>query len=520
MTSKKETPCRDRAHDTKEQEDVGGKPKQDVLLIHIATKHCQFFHDNQNEAYAKIKVQGHIEIWNLDSIGFKDWISHQLWIRHKQGLNSMSYKSAIIALRGMAVYEGITQEVYLRVAQNKDTIYIDICNDKWQAIKVDNKGWDVIDHPPIAFIRSKNMQPLPLPNQQGDINLLRKHLNIQDKDFALIVGWLLMSLQAGRGAYPVMVLQGTAGCGKTTISRMLRQLVDPNKADLLSKPKTQDMRVIGVNNHVLAFDNLSGIHSNYSDALCKIATGDNQTVRVLYTTNDEMTLSIKKPILLNGIDEIAERGDLISRSIKIELQKLKQSKTETSVWNDFITDTPDIFGALLDGLSMALKHIDHIKIDQLLRMSDFCKWASAGGRAYDWNKNNFMTAYRTNVQSSYIDSIEASTFATGIVQMFRNRLEFEGTPLELLQEVEDSFVSDKVKHSHHWITTAKGVMNKLNRYQDALEVYGISFIKSKDRTNRTILTITRDVDTYNQTTKVMSQSNEQWLKDYDKVKVS
>ena len=131
-----------------------------------------------------------------------------------------------------------------------------------------------------------------------------------------------------------------------------------------------------------------------------------------------------------------------------------------------------------------------------------------------------MTAYRTNVQSSYIDSIEASTFATGIVQMFRNRLEFEGTPLELLQEVEDSFVSDKVKHSHHWITTAKGVMNKLNRYQDALEVYGISFIKSKDRTNRTILTITRDVDTYNQTTKVMSQSNEQWLKDYDKVKVS
>jgi len=27
---------------------------------------------------------------------------------------------------------------------------------------------------------------------------------------------------------------------------------------------------------VLAFDNLSGIHPNYSDALCKIATGDNQ----------------------------------------------------------------------------------------------------------------------------------------------------------------------------------------------------------------------------------------------------
>jgi hypothetical protein len=49
-----------------------------------------------------------------------------------------------------------------------------------------------------------------------------------------------------------------------------------------TKPKTQDMRVIGVNNHVLAFDNLSGTHPNYSDALCKIATGDNQTIMVLF----------------------------------------------------------------------------------------------------------------------------------------------------------------------------------------------------------------------------------------------
>jgi len=532
MTSKNKTLCRDKdnnktlnknkskVNNTKEQNDIDREPKQDVLLIRIATKYCQFFHNNQNEAFVKINLTDHTEIWNLNSAGFKDWISRQLWVRHKQGLNSISYKSAIAVLRGMAVYEGATQEVYLRVAQTKDTIYIDICNDKWQVIKINNKGWEVIDQSPVAFIRSKNMQPLPLPNQQGDINLLRKHLNIQDKDFVLIVGWLLMSLQAGRGAYPIMVLQGSAGCGKTTISRMLRQLVDPNKADLLSKPKTQDMRVIGVNNHVLAFDNLSGIHPNYSDALCKIATGDNQTVRVLYTTNDEMTLSIKKPILLNGIDEIAERGDLVSRSIKIELQKLKQSKTETSVWSEFMANTPDILGALLDGLSMSLKNSDKIKIDQLLRMSDFCKWASAGGNAYGWNKNDFMTAYRENIQSSYIDSIEASTFATGIVQMFKDRLEFEGSPLELLQEVEDSFISDKVKHSHNWITTAKGVMNKLNRYQDALEVYGITFVKEKDRTNRTILTITRNVDKYNQAIKATNQSNEQWLNDYDKAKVS
>jgi hypothetical protein len=235
---------------------------------------------------------------------------------------------------------------------------------------------------------------------------------------------------------------------------------------------------------------------------------------VLYTTNDEMTLSIKKPILLNGIDEIAVRGDLISRSVKIELQKLKQSRTESSVWSDFIDDTPSILGALLDGLSVSLSRSDYIKIDNLLRMGDFCKWASAASSVYGWNEDQFMVAYRANINSSYVDSIEASTFASGIVQMFKNRLEFTGTPLELLKQVEVSFISEKVKHSHKWVTTAKGVMSKLNRYQDALEVFGIKFNKTRDRTNRTILTITRDVGTYDKAI-VSSQTNEEWSEEYN-----
>jgi hypothetical protein len=125
-----------------------------------------------------------------------------------------------------------------------------------------------------------------------------------------------------------------------------------------------------------------------------------------------------------------------------------------------------------------------------------------------------MIAYRANISSSYVDSIEASTFASGVVQMFKNRLKFTGTPLELLRQVEDNFVSEKVRHSHKWVTTAKGVMSKLNRHQDALEVFGIKFNKTRDRTNRTILTITINVGTYDKTIS-SPQSEEEWLEEYD-----
>ena len=124
------------------------------------------------------------------------------------------------------------------------------------------------------------MRALKIPISNGDIKPSQKtHQHQRERFMFWLLAGYLMSMQAGTGAYPMLVLTGSAGCGKTTISRMLRELVDPNEATLLSKPKTEDLRVIGANNHVLAFDNLSGISANQSDALCKISTGDNQTVR-------------------------------------------------------------------------------------------------------------------------------------------------------------------------------------------------------------------------------------------------
>ena len=231
--------------------DIEDKQKQDVILIGIATKQCKFFHDSHGEVFAKIALNNHMEIWNLTSMGFRDWISHQLWSQHREGLSNASLDSALTTLRGIATFDSPTEEVYLRVAQMNNELYIDLCNEDWQVIKVDSSGWSLIHKSPVSFIRSKNMRALKIPISNGDINLLKKHINIKEKDFVLVVGWLLMSMQAGTGAYPMLVLTGSAGCGKTTISRMLRELVDPNEATLLSKPKTDDLRVIGANNMFL-----------------------------------------------------------------------------------------------------------------------------------------------------------------------------------------------------------------------------------------------------------------------------
>jgi len=462
------------------------------VLIEFAKTDSVLFCDNQEIEYAEINLNGHTEIYQVDSVKYKSWLRKKYYYQTKSAPSKVSLDTAVSTIKAIASFEGDKRDVYLRVAQVDNSMYIDLCNDSWQVVKIDALGWRILDKSPVAFTRTSNMKSLPMPIEGGDISLLLKHINIYESDLPLAVGWLLMSLQAGPGAYPVMILNGSAGTGKTTASRMFRELVDPNKIDVLSKPKLQDMRVIGATNHMLAFDNLSGISPQFSDAVCKISTGDNQAVRVLHTTNDEMTISIKKPCLMNGIDEIAKRGDLVSRSVKLPLSKIKARKTEAKVWNDFNKDTPSIFGALLDGLVTSIQEIPHTEVGELSRMADFCRLSVAASGAYGWGDDKFMKIYNENIRNTHVDSLESSTFGSGLIKMFEIENNFYGRPIELLARLEDKcYVSEKIIRSQRWPSTAKGVINLLDRLQDSLEIVGIYYEKSKDRTNKTFVSISK-----------------------------
>ena len=129
-------------------------------------------------------------------------------------------------------------------------------------------GWSVVEKPPLKFLRSSSMRPLLEPETGGMIEELRDFLNVRsDDDFMLAVAWLVASLRE-RGPYPVLVLNGEQGTGKSVFSRMMRSLVDPNAAPIRAVPKDdRDLVVSASNSWVLAFDNLSGVPSWFADAL-------------------------------------------------------------------------------------------------------------------------------------------------------------------------------------------------------------------------------------------------------------
>jgi hypothetical protein len=155
-------------------------------------------------------------------------------------------------------------------------------------------------------------------------------------------------------------------------------------------------------------------------------------------------------------------------------------------------DAPSIFGALLDGLAWSIQAMPNIQVDDLTRMADFCRLSTAASATYGWFDGEFMTAYKSNIKNTHVDSLESSTFASGIVKMFDKEDEFHGRPIELLERLEDKcYVSEKVVRSQRWPSTPKGVVNQLDRIQESLEIVGIYYEKSKDRTNKTFVTISK-----------------------------
>lgn len=94
-----------------------------------------------------------------------------------------------------------------------------------------------------------------------------------------------------------------------------------------------------------------------SDAFCSLSTGGGFSTRQLTTDSDEVIIERAVPIIVNGINTIALRGDFADRSIVVWLSPIEKTKTRTEqeFWSEFHARSARILGAVLDGLQSALR---------------------------------------------------------------------------------------------------------------------------------------------------------------------
>jgi hypothetical protein len=210
----------------------------------------------------------------------------------------------------------------------------------------------------------------------------------------------------------------------------------------------------------------------------------------LYSDQDEVLFGSTRPIVVNGIDEIAIRSDLADRSIRPALSPIpeRDRKLESELWDEFERQHPLILGALLDAVSHGLRTLPDVKLDCKPRMADFAVWIAACEGAL-WKKGAFMAAYANNVEEAIEVVLEADQVATALRAYMEKNPEFVGTASELLQAL-NTIVPEPQKKAKGWPKRPNTLSSVLRRAAPPLRKVGIDIRFEREGSKRW-LTITR-----------------------------
>ena len=334
----------------------------------------------------------------------------------------------------------------------------------------------MINDSPVKFRRTRGMLPLPEPVRGGSLNLLRSLVNVTDSDWPLVAAWLVSTCRPDSPC-PVLALHGEQGSAKSTLARMLRACIDPSKAPLRSEPRDErDLMIAATNARLIALDNLSRIPPWLSDSLCRLATGGGFATRELYANDEEVLFDAMRPVLLNGIEELATRGDLLDRAIVLNLPTIPEDgrRSEAEIWRDFEASRPTILGAILDAVSHALRNLDSVHLEKLPRMADFALWATAAEGALGVAPGAFMAAYTGNREAANDLALEASPVAPAIIAFVERERLWTGTATELLKGL-NAIAGDEIQKQQGWPKRGNALSGILKRLAPNLRTAGVNF---------------------------------------------
>jgi len=451
----------------------------------------ELWHDVERNAYATVSRDGHRENHGINSREFRALFAWHGYEATGASPSRQALDDACRVLEAKALNQGPCHPVWRRVAAMDDRIYVDLACARWRTVEVTAHGWQIVNDVPVKFLRARGIAPLPEPEAGEMIESLRAFVNVEsDADFQLLLAWLVAAFRPN-GPFPILMLIGEQGSSKSTLARICKLLVDPNVSPIRSLPADErDLLVAAFNSWLLAYDNLSSIPSWLSDAFCRLSTGGGFATRQLHSDRNETIFAAQRPMVFNGIGELANRPDLADRAICLPLPPLpeEQRRPEREFWAAFEKERPAIFGALLDAVSAGLRHLPDVKLEKPPRMADFAEFAEACSSGFGWERGEFLAAYAENQREVVACAADASPlvplieFLVGLGGYGPEG--FDGTAHDLLIKLRDQ--ASEVTQRAPWFPKTDAQMGtRLRREVPLLKSRGIIVERYKQGRQKT-----------------------------------
>lgn len=437
------------------------------------------------ESFATLRVNGHHEHHRLRSVPVRTHLGRLFYEQTQSAPGGQALNDALNVLDGQARHDGRQHDVCVRLGGSREAaVYLDLGDPAWRAVQITPAGWAVVDDPPVRFRRPRGQSRLPEPVPGGNLEELKELLALGAEEWTLVVSFLIAALQPG-GSFPVLLIVGEQGSGKSFAAGAVRGLIDPATPLLRMPPRDErDVAIAAANNHVLAYDNLSQIPRLVADVLAVLSTGGGFSKRQLFTDDEEYLVNVKKPLILDGIEDPTHRGDLLSRTLRITLPPHDEEepwrRDEHGLQRELDRLRPRMLGALLDAVSAALRDRATVVLPYKPRMMDAAMWVTAAERQLGWPAGTVVDAWRASRQLSGDIQLEGDPVGQALLQLFESRSTWEGPAKDLLTDLE-RVVKDSVVREPTWPKSPRGLRGQLTRLGPALRLAGFVITLPEDR---------------------------------------
>ncbi len=418
---------------TEEQKNISKKLYQ---FAKTKIKKCIVLENDSSQVFALIENNGHIETLDISNLKAKSWLRFSYYSQTGHNYSEDMYASALLLLKAEAMHGDAPREpIFNRIAMLDDSIWYDLTTPDWKTLKITKDSVKIvpigITSPTFVRTQSQKQQFMPVFEDKNSLDELMKLLRIPVGEKQLFKIHLVSMFLEGF-PIPMMSIVGEHGSIKSTISKSVKQIIDPSGAKTISlSVNTENLILSFHNRYCVCFDNVSKIDQTISDILCKAVTGDGNVKRKLYTDSDEIIYDYKRKIILNGISPNLEFPDLVDRNITYTTEKISEEEriTEEEFREKFNDLLPSILGQIFQTLSNAMKIYDSVKVEikQLPRMADFTVWGECISRTLGYEPLSFSNYYKDKIKVFSLETNESHPIVSIVEEMLKDRDSYEET---------------------------------------------------------------------------------------------
>jgi len=454
------------------QETQNGKgrkppPVADRLVSYVQQSETPLFVDQNGEAHALANEEA------LPISRANRWLTQLLYEYENKAPTNDGLVGAKRVLDMLAHRLGEVRELHVRAAFYNGAVFYQLGIGR--VVRVDAEGWRLDPNPPVTFRSVANLRELPTPVPGGDILELAKWVNLKtDRDRRLYLAYITL-IALAHIPRPIFLATGVMGSGKSTACRVVKRLMDPTNSEAVTIDR-RDFLQKASHAYILTLDNQNSLPEWALDTICRLVTGESDSKRVLYTDDEDLVWSMKRAVLLNGINPPSERGDVQDRALPIELERIdkRERLPEDEFWMQFASSQPELLGAVFSALSGALRERQVVTLSERPRLADWGLYAAALYQAQGWGIDTFLSDWQGVEEAQQQGTLDGSSVAQAIILYMQNKTRIE-KPASKLHTLIETFVEDELdlKNDRGWPKTGRTLWKRIREVTPLLETHGI-----------------------------------------------